>query len=250
MTKKKVLTATAAITALMGSAAFAACDDLGDGLIICDGVTTGGLVDGRNDLNVMIEEGATVTGTNVAVALTGDGLTYQNKGTVRGTEGVSFIGAGDGARVTNFCTSTTEATVGDTMIISGGTIFDNHGQVLSGVNTGDGVEMADGVILNQFMGHIVSRGKSEDPANPNAGIRVTRSDKMLTITNTEYIEGEVGIYVDLDNTGQQTLYNHGTIVGTSGIALSLGSGVDTVFQGGQGIIQGVADFGDDIDTLF
>lgn len=189
-----------------------------------------------SNLTVTNNLGATITGADEGIQTT-SGLKFTNHGTLTvADEGVE---ATDNAVIEN--TGTISA-VDDAIQTDDNTTITNSGILESTEN--DGVDIDSGSVTNT--GTIrstdgVEDGIDFDPVATGGG---TVDNKAGGV-----IYGNIGINVDLLNDRAQAITNAGTITGTSGVALFLEDGDDSLTLLGSGILNGTADFGAGTDVL-
>lgn len=211
-----------------------------DGLTITNsGAITGTNSDAirtGNGLTVTNNLGATITGADEGIQ-TLRSLTFTNHGTLNvADEGVE---ATDDATIVNTGTMTA---VDDAIQTDDNTTITNSGILESSEN--DGVDIDSGTVTNS--GIIRSTAGIEDGIDfdPDA-----TGDGIVDNKAGGLIYGNVGINVDLLNDRSQAITNAGTITGTSGVALFLEDGDDSLTLLGSGILNGTADFGAGDDLL-
>jgi hypothetical protein len=206
-------------------------------------------IEGDENLTVINEEGGLIEalGTGAeAVEADGQGLVLTNAGTIR-SEFDDGVDAAINATITN------------TGLISG--------------NNNDGIELDSGIIVNS--GTIISlasdpNGTPAVPGGPpelDAGIDFDAGDQLGFGSPANFvdevdnrfggvIEGDIGIVASPGNTDDPTINtrsqiiaNAGTITGRSGVAVSLGFGLDQFTQMSSGTLNGIVDAGEGNDTL-
>lgn len=107
----------------------------------------------------------------------------------------------------------------------------------------DAIDIDSGKIVNAATGLIKS--------TYDAAIDFDESDAGLggVIVNRGMITGTVGVQTDDANTGGQKIVNHGTLIGTSGLAANLGQGRDVMALHAGSTLSGGVDFGTGNDKL-
>jgi hypothetical protein len=207
--------------------------------IVNYGQITGALSDAiraGTSLTVTNSLSGTITGADEGIQ-TLSGLTFTNHGTLNADdEGVE---ATDNAMITN---TGMMSAVDDAIQTDDNTTIINSGLVESSEN--DGVDIDSGSVTNT--GTIRSTAGVEDGIDfdPDA-----TGDGIVDNKLGGVIYGSIGINVDLANDRAQKITNAGTITGTSGVALFLEDGDDSLTLLGSGILNGIADFGAGNDIL-
>lgn len=205
---------------------------------------TGGLISGQHhgmtsdvDINVTNNAGALIEGRNGSgVGSDGTG-TVLNYGTIRGSwDGVATDGDGDGVDI-DFTASVTNYGI-IKGVSAAGTGSDGH------PNGADGMALGGGTVDN-MSGARVTGG--------NNGVLVDDSStggafSAMQITNAGTIEGLDGYGIRIVGTHADIVTNSGTIAGTTA-AVDLGGGDDQLKLSTGSIITGLADGGDDFDTI-
>lgn len=200
---------------------------------------------------------------------TGDGLNLVNTGRIvsRGDRGVD---TGDGSRIVNEGAIVATVDEGiemgdDATVLNYGRIagFDdaiqvgerayilNAGRI---VNTQTAADLADPDVEAQDAididsGTIVNLATGVIRSTTNAAIDFDPGAEDSTIYNYGRIRGTVAVGVDGEDTAGQHVINHGVLIGTSGTALDLGLGNDSLELHAGARMRGGADFGAGDDGL-
>ena len=245
-----------------------------------DGIDTG------DDASIINSSGSSITGGNRGINAEGsDGLTVFNRGSITGN-GEDGIDSDDFASITNYASGIITGTGDDGIDVENNSIVDNYGSI---TGTGDdGIDIDDDGIVNNYSSGIITGGSGDgieakdDLAVNNSG-SITGSDDGITlnsgtITNNfggiisggsgggdAGVEGSGPGTVDVNNnfgglitgfTGVKLsgdsadlVENSGTITGTGGTAIKMGSGDDTTNINNGSTINGDVDGGDDVDTV-
>jgi hypothetical protein len=212
--------------------------------------------DQGNTINV--KSGASVTGTDTGIQLTGFGdpslaETVNNSGTISGTDGIG----GDGGIVNNNSGATISGGGGNGLDIQSQGIVTNSGMISGTVL---GVLVQNGTVTNTS-GGTISGGQvgveifddgpmgGAGPAVSNAGtvtggingVRFISTDHLGELTNSGLIAATGASGVGALFGGSATVVNSGTIqaAGTGGIAIQAGDTV-TVSNSSTGIISGAS----------
>ncbi|PQA86820.1 VPLPA-CTERM sorting domain-containing protein [Hyphococcus luteus] len=186
--------------------------------------------------------GATILAGDDGVQIAGDGATITNNGTIsalvdQGSGGSSEgITGDDDITLINHGTLEADDDAFQTQLNANVT---NTGTIRS-INN-DGIDIDTGAIVNS--GTIIAEGV-EDGVDYDAGV-----DPISISTIDNQAGGVVGVNVDAGNDARQFVTNAGTITGTGGTALFLEEGEDSLTMLGTGVINGVADLGEDDDLL-
>lgn len=203
-----------------------------------------------------------------------DGVTVRNSGTINAVDKAIRVGggadallvnsgvvlsqtdegfeAGDNAVVRNRVGGVIQAwddavQVGDNgLIVNRGTIENiQNAADQSGPDPDpqDAIDIDSGRIVNHATGLIKS--------TYDAAIDFDESDAGLggVIVNRGMITGTVGVQTDDANTGGQKIVNHGTLIGTSGLAANLGQGRDVMALHAGSTLSGGVNFGTGNDKL-
>lgn len=191
---------------------------------------------------------ATITNSGIITAAD-DGvqaenvMTLINSGTIAAAdEGVT---ADDNATITNLFGGLIEA-VDDAIQIADYAVIENHGTIQNigtdPADPQDAIDLDSGTVINHATGIIRS--------TLDAAIDFDSGEAAGgTITNYGLISGTIGILTDPGNMSAQDVFNAGTIVGTSGTALDLGAGNDSLTMATGGTLGGGILMGDDDDSL-
>lgn len=167
-----------------------------------------------------------------------DGLTVINRGLIDTVD--ESIEGGDDALIENRGFGVIDSEEDDAIQIGEGEIFNARNAVITSEG-GDGIDIDAGVVIN--------RGLIETTATGEAGIDVDGGPGDLEIVNSGTIAGAFGILTDDANTGEQVVFNSGTISAFDGAALYLGDGDDSLLMQRGSEIIGDADFGSGDDVL-
>ncbi len=205
-----------------------------------DGANINGSVTGNFDNSgSIIGSGLSGNGVSISGTLTGDVF---NSGTITGTDDGFDV---DGPLVGNFTNSGS--------ISATGTGGDNNGVDLTSVsgrflNTGSisgteaGVAVEAGTIAGGFTnrGHII--GDSDGNGTGDGVKIVSAAGQSATFSNEPdaTITGVIGFHSEA---GNETLINGGTITGTGGTSIDLGTGDDTLSILPSSILIGLIDMG-------
>lgn len=233
------------------------------GSIVNSGEITGADrgIDGDGFAGIALQNSGTITGTGSDGVRLGDDAVVENSGTITGGDDGVQVGAN--SSVTNTGTITALVAEGingnedGVRVENSGTItgFDdavnladdayvlNTGTILSNGTAQDGVDLDSGTVINH--GTILSLATADgDGIDFDEG-----SSGPSFVLNTGLIEGQRGINADDLDTQSQTVTNYGTIIGRSGIAISLAGGDDVLELGTGSQIIGAIDLGDGTDTF-
>ncbi|WP_159087098.1 hypothetical protein [Loktanella sp. Alg231-35] len=221
---------------------------LQDSRVTCTGEDDDGYRHDQENITVVVSDEAAVHDHGDAIKVEASGLSVVNHGTIV-SEQKDAIQSGNGLSVYNhgaiiagdegiaaddpptrpysnaFVFNSGRLAAADDAIKIGarGTIV-NFGVI---ENTGtdvddpqDAIDIDSGVIINQESGVIRSI--------LDAAIDFDSSNEYALVTNRGVIAGKVGVLTDPENSGSQEILNMGTIEGTSGVSIQLGSGEDSV----------------------
>jgi hypothetical protein len=192
---------------------------------------------------------ASITGTREPIKADND-LKVVNYGIITSTEGEG-IDADKDADILNY--GIIQAFDDAIKVDEGGAVITNYGTIRNtqqqsdfdddaSLEAQDAIDIDSGTINNMAGGEILSPF--------NAAIDFDPGDAASVINNAGLIKGTLAVTTDVADTQSQTVVNTGAGVleGTSGTALSLGLGDDTLdMQGGKLI--GGADFGAGEDAM-
>ncbi len=194
-------------------------------------------VTATTDIAVTNEKDATITGRNGSgVGSDGTG-TVTNHGTITGAvDGTSPDGDGDGVDIDFAASITNYGTIQGT-----GAAGSKDGSA----NTSEGIAAGGGAITNKA-GALISGAHNgiliDDSNNGGAGA-------ATALINEGTIQGLNGFGVRIVGTQDDTVTNTGTIVASSGSAIDMGGGSDTLKLGTGSSITGLIDGGAGTDTV-
>lgn len=150
----------------------------------------------------------------------------------------------DDAAVTNYGTI---KGFDDALQVGENAVIENYGTIENTQAPGnpdpqDAIDIDSGRITNGSTGVIKSV--------TDAAIDFDEAEGDGLIVNRGRIEGTRAVETDSANARSQIVDNHGQIIGTSGLALNLGAGADALNMYRGGTVDGGADFGVGIDSLW
>lgn len=176
-----------------------------------------------------------------------DGIQVGANSTVVNNGSIDVDGEGVNADDTGISvTNTGTITSGDDGIkIGTDAVIRNSGTIEAG---DDGIDIDSGTVINT--GTIIAV-RDLSSLDPGYGIDfdIQASGVTSYIYNWGYISGYKAIGTDAADEGSQIVYNYGTLVGTSGEAIDLGMGDDTLVIGRGSHIDGTIELGDGNDTF-
>ena len=198
--------------------------------------------------NITVEEGATLAGTgylaraiwlNATEDLTQGNLNgnLTNRGTILGDGPAAILGTGT---VVNKKGATITSSTSDGVWLTGGssTVI-NEGSISGGASA---VHMVSGgnTLINKEGGTLTGTGAG------GRGVYIVNGGTVINERNAT-ITGVQGVY--FGGSGNDTLDNAGTIIGTGGTAVSMGSGDDTAYLRDGSAITGSVTGGSGTDTI-
>jgi hypothetical protein len=246
--------------AILASATSGIAVELGDGGAVSN-VTASSLIQGGDygvwapDGSATVNNAGRIVGGNAAGIDIGGGGQVTNDKLIKGANGILVSGAGT---ITN--TSSIDATSGDAVEIGhGGSVSNAAGQSIDGT--------AGGVIITGAAGTVSNSGTIQASASSGIGVELGDGGTVSNLTATSLIQaGDYGVWVPdgeanvtihgtvkggigvaFGGSGS-TLTTAGTIIGTDGVAVSLGSGNRLVVEAGASFVGKVLDPGAS-DTL-
>jgi outer membrane autotransporter protein len=199
--------------------------------------------------NITVENGATVAATgsnglaiwlNAAEDLTQANLNgnLTNKGTLLGDGPAVILGTGT---VVNEKGATITSSTSDGVWLSGGssTVI-NEGSINGGASA-VAMESGGNTLINKEGGTLTGTGAG------GRGVYIVDGGTVINERNAS-ITGVQGVY--FGGSGNDTLDNAGTIIGTGGTAVSMGSGDDTTYLRDGSAITGTVKGGNGTDTIY
>ncbi len=227
--------------------------NVGDGTDLYVRNNAGALIQSQDEgiqggTGLTIENAGTISAVKKGIDANGSGtkITNEATGIIRSTtnEGIE---AEDSAEITNYGLI---AAFDDAVQVGENAVIKNYGtientQTLADVladpllDTQDAIDIDSGLIINA--GTIRSTTDSGIDFDPGA--------QGSRIENSGLISGTIAVNTDHGDTQGQEIVNAGTLVGTSGVALFLGEGADSLINVKGSSITGGADFGNGEDSL-
>ncbi|MEM1077159.1 MAG: hypothetical protein AAGI09_01425 [Pseudomonadota bacterium] len=183
-----------------------------------------------------------------AVDANGDGVEVENAVGARITSSTNEgIETGDGAKIVNF--GIVEA-FDDAIQVGEDALIENYGiirntqvdaDIVGDVEAQDAIDLDSGTVRNFAGAEITSQTNAAIDFDPGAGPSL--------IENAGLIAGTLAVTVDEADDADQEIVNSGTLQGSSGVAVDLGMGEDTVTLKASSIVMGDILLGDDADML-
>jgi len=252
-------------TGALGTAAQAQCVQTGLS-VTCTGTETDGFRSGDDDLTLEVVDGATVSNDNDALRFDGDDITVtlgagaqvisaEQEG-IQGEDDLNvtiaagaLVDAGDEGVTSDddlvLVNNGTIRAVDDAVQIDERAMITNNGVIESlslASDPQDAIDLDSGTVINN--GTI--------RANLDAAIDFDNDEQGdgLVRQQAGIITGTIGVETDPGNLSTQVVeVLGGTIEGTSGLAINLGAGADSVTLAGAGTILGAVDLGSGQDSL-
>ncbi|MBN2629067.1 MAG: hypothetical protein JXR75_00840 [Rhodobacteraceae bacterium] len=238
------------IALLLGStAAYADCVQTGLD-VTCTGIDADGFGDGSgatDDLTITVKSGATVEG-----GATGRAFEVDDKTSITVEAGASVMSqANEGIEGDNDITINNAGVIeafDDAIQVNDGAMIVNSGRI---ENIGDNVDPQDAIDIDS--GTITNTATGIIRSTEDAAIDVDGGEKGdVTVNNAGLIQGTIAVLKDPSNEAGQLVYNTGSVIGTSGVALDLGEGSDLYRHSSGAILIGSALLGngDDLFEMF
>ncbi|MBN9670520.1 VPLPA-CTERM sorting domain-containing protein [Roseibium aggregatum] len=227
--------------------------NVGDGTGLSVENSAGGLIEAQDEGiqggdNLSVDNAGTISAVEKAVDANGDNARITNAATgVIKSSANEAIETGDFAEITNHGEI---SGFDDAIQVGENAVIVNHGTIANTQTPADlaanpSLEAQDAIDIDS--GEITNFG--EIRSTTNSAIDFDPGAKSSQIENFGLISGTIAVNTDDADTQGQEIINAGALIGTSGTALYLGAGQDTLVSLAGSSIIGGADFGDDNDSM-
>lgn len=222
--------------------------DSADSVVTNDGAILSGDEGIQGGDGLKVTNSGVVEAVEKAIDANGDAVEVSNAAgariTSRTNEGIE---TGDDAKIVNF--GTVEA-FDDAIQVGERAVIENYGiirntqvdaDIVGDVEAQDAIDIDSGTVRNAAGAEITSGTNAAIDFDPGAGPSL--------IENAGLIAGTLAVTVDDADNATQEVVNSGTLIGSSGVALNLGMGDDTVRLSASSIVMGDILLGEDADML-